>query len=822
MIVRFTGMVGGKNYGDKWNLSIEEAKVACISMPSCKGFYQDDREAQGGKKPTHFLSDITGIGEKEYCTGYSRVKCVNSWTVELDQDPSNLRKFKSLEDQREKDLISKQVTMPFNHKLDLLKVQKKICETWTPLPDKSLSRVIWDETQTPKQTVIDSAFWPSSDQPGLLKTGKILPGSFHPPEFKGPRLTVAEAKEYCFFHPECRGFSTQAIPSSTQEDPEGQRKILFNSEGTITPNFDNAILESKANEVMSEQVGWLARGDDLETPVYNEWNRIRNPYTLQEAKVKCFTDASCKGISVQKSKEWLLAHPNDRIGVFFKYAYIHNGNTKADWTSYRKADEAEAPIVGWTSWVLNAAAMPARPTPTQLLADPKIPKCLRARDNLFLHGERFCWSPCVKPTDSANACEALPLENDWVQLMSTDISVSSPDSVARADKAVMTCGSISSRWSGSSDRRLCQVMRVQHRCRTEEFTRPWEIRNSRSNALETVAARGIPAALLTGREHLQKKFEPFYGDLWLPDDFQLSWPAPAVMRGSIDWKVIVPSENSCIPLTLPWLFVGMGFDTHADHEINMHLGTMIFNCNGQSCNAIDQAHKHSTDLNTRELKAAVQYSGISKAGQGDGDDEWLFYNLKQMPAHATHIAVFVNIAEANGHFHQMKGAYLRLALSKERGAYDDFKTVSYFDLDNLQTEHQGMLFGVLFRESDSNWLWQKDLKAPAQLHEIPAQAKFTTEGHHWKFMSLQKTLHDTHLTSSNQRVIKEWMQKVALDTSTSERRWTPAEQIKKMTASQKDHLLVEADQDAFAGVAAEQFWSEHPAGPTTSAPKCFR
>ena len=103
--------------------------------------------------------------------------------------------------------------------------------------------------------------------------------------------------------------------------------------------------------------------------------------------------------------------------------------------------------------------------------------------------------------------------------------------------------------------------------------------------------------------------------------------------------------------------------------------------------------------NLKSVDGAVQQSGDTQTGQGEGDDERLTVDLAQVPAEIERIAVAVTIHEADArrqNFGMVGRAFIRCLNA------DGEKEIARYDLSEDGSIETAMIFGELYR-SGSEW-----------------------------------------------------------------------------------------------------------------------
>lgn len=143
------------------------------------------------------------------------------------------------------------------------------------------------------------------------------------------------------------------------------------------------------------------------------------------------------------------------------------------------------------------------------------------------------------------------------------------------------------------------------------------------------------------------------------------------------------------------LFVGMGWDVNtqggADYDLDL---TVVLA-------GADKKLKEQKNLlyyGNLEYKVGndvvVQHSADNLTGAGDGDDEWFWAKLDQLPQDIQHIFIIVNIYEAgtrNQHFGNVESSFVRLADG------DTDKEFAKHELKNEFANNSGVLVAEIYR-----------------------------------------------------------------------------------------------------------------------------
>ena len=165
-------------------------------------------------------------------------------------------------------------------------------------------------------------------------------------------------------------------------------------------------------------------------------------------------------------------------------------------------------------------------------------------------------------------------------------------------------------------------------------------------------------------------------------------------------KVDLTKGNS----SLKWVRIGLGWDEAKKQSPLLKKGNeeeFDFDCDA-SAFLIDQSGTISKkeDIvyfgNLRHISGCVSHQGDNLTGSGDGDDEQILVNLRDMPENYQKVVFVVNIYKArerNQHFGMIENAYIRLV---------DADTNKELCIYNLSEQYDGMtamVFGEVYRKN---------------------------------------------------------------------------------------------------------------------------
>jgi hypothetical protein len=119
--------------------------------------------------------------------------------------------------------------------------------------------------------------------------------------------------------------------------------------------------------------------------------------------------------------------------------------------------------------------------------------------------------------------------------------------------------------------------------------------------------------------------------------------------------------------------------------------------------------------------AMVEYSGDNLDGSGEGDDEWMAFDLEKLQkAHVTHIAVVVNVYSAGKTFDQLEGSFFRAVMS-DRGekSWATAQTIEYVDIDEMKSARgsRAAILATFFVDDLQKLLLPAEAKKASVSHE---------------------------------------------------------------------------------------------------------
>jgi tellurium resistance protein TerD len=148
------------------------------------------------------------------------------------------------------------------------------------------------------------------------------------------------------------------------------------------------------------------------------------------------------------------------------------------------------------------------------------------------------------------------------------------------------------------------------------------------------------------------------------------------------------------------IFVGLGWDVKAvDTGVDFDLDASVFLLGSNEKLISDKHFIFYNNLTSPDAAKSVEHTGDNLTGAGDGDDEMVKVNFKQVPAEVEKIVVAVTIHEAQErkqNFGQVQNAFVRIVnLQTEQ------EVVRYDLVEDYSTE-TALIMAELYRK-DGEW-----------------------------------------------------------------------------------------------------------------------
>lgn len=160
-------------------------------------------------------------------------------------------------------------------------------------------------------------------------------------------------------------------------------------------------------------------------------------------------------------------------------------------------------------------------------------------------------------------------------------------------------------------------------------------------------------------------------------------------------KVDLTKGNS----SLKRVMVGLGWDEVAQkrglfapkpQDIDCDASALLLSAGGKLANKDDYVFYN----NLKHKSGAVQHMGDNLTGAGDGDDEQIMIDLRDVPQYCEKIVIAVTIYQAREraqHFGMIKNAFIRIVDA------DTNKELCKFNLTDNYSGRTAMIFGEIYR-----------------------------------------------------------------------------------------------------------------------------
>ena len=147
-------------------------------------------------------------------------------------------------------------------------------------------------------------------------------------------------------------------------------------------------------------------------------------------------------------------------------------------------------------------------------------------------------------------------------------------------------------------------------------------------------------------------------------------------------------------------FVGLGWDTNiTDTGEDFDIDASVFLLGSNEKLVSDSHFIFYNNLTSPDPHKSVEHMGDNRTGAGEGDDEVIKVNLKQVPADVNKIVMTVTIHEAEQrqqNFGQVQNAFVRIVDAKAK------KEVVRYDLSEDFSIETALIMAELYRK-DGEW-----------------------------------------------------------------------------------------------------------------------
>lgn len=143
------------------------------------------------------------------------------------------------------------------------------------------------------------------------------------------------------------------------------------------------------------------------------------------------------------------------------------------------------------------------------------------------------------------------------------------------------------------------------------------------------------------------------------------------------------------------IYIGLGWEM-LSQSLDLDASMFILGTNGKLLS--EQHFVFYNNLRTPD--GTIAHQGDNRTGVGEGDDELILANLKQIQPEAHEILVYVTVHEASARAHnfgKLKDAYIRVVDVEKK------EEIALYDLDAEASFATEVLFGKLRRTDAINW-----------------------------------------------------------------------------------------------------------------------
>ena len=147
-------------------------------------------------------------------------------------------------------------------------------------------------------------------------------------------------------------------------------------------------------------------------------------------------------------------------------------------------------------------------------------------------------------------------------------------------------------------------------------------------------------------------------------------------------------------------FVGLGWDTNiTDTGQDIDIDASVFLLDGNEKLISDDHFIFYNNLTSPDPDKSVEHLGDNRTGAGEGDDEVIKVNLKQVPPEINKISMVVTIHEAEQrqqNFGQVQNAFVRVVDAQNK------QEVVRYDLTEDFSVETALIMAELYRQ-DGEW-----------------------------------------------------------------------------------------------------------------------
>ncbi|MDR2179355.1 MAG: TerD family protein [Synergistaceae bacterium] len=140
------------------------------------------------------------------------------------------------------------------------------------------------------------------------------------------------------------------------------------------------------------------------------------------------------------------------------------------------------------------------------------------------------------------------------------------------------------------------------------------------------------------------------------------------------------------------ILIGLGWDARSTDgaEFDLDASLFVLGENGKVRSDSDFIFYN----NLKSSDGSVVHTGDNRTGAGEGDDEAIKVNLKQVPANVSRLSVCVTIHEAESrkqNFGMVSNAFIRVVNEADK------REIARYDLSEDASTETAMIFGEVYR-----------------------------------------------------------------------------------------------------------------------------
>lgn len=162
-------------------------------------------------------------------------------------------------------------------------------------------------------------------------------------------------------------------------------------------------------------------------------------------------------------------------------------------------------------------------------------------------------------------------------------------------------------------------------------------------------------------------------------------------------KISLTKENT----ELDEIIVGLGWDVKSKGFFQSIFGGQNIDCDASAILICDGEVVSKNDVvyfgNLKHSSESVVHSSDNLTGEGEGDDEQIFINLKKVPEKYDRVVIVVNIYQATNrkqNFGMIPNAFIRIVDKRNN------REMCRYSLTDDYLDCKAMIFGEIYRYND--------------------------------------------------------------------------------------------------------------------------